>query len=488
MGLLRNTATTAALLAGAILHPVQAQPGTSAPLGRAAATTFVTDYQAIGINPANLGWKWPHEGKHVAFGLLEGTYAVHSDALTRNDFRDRVQNTDFRFTEAEREEAARTFANAGAMAMADLMWAGFCYANGQVGGLALQVRDRVQVSAKFGPRMAQLLFEGRRSDYFDLLVLATGDTVANYANMSPDSLALVVLGVATEPQLLGRVIGGTDIGLTWYREMNFSYGRHLVRNDDLEVGLGIGLKYLQGIGIMDVRAEHGRLNGFSSLSPDFQIDYQRAEWMPGATLTGGMAAFPKTVGRGFGIDVGLAMLIKRSWKFGAALTDLGSIRWTGNLYRATDGSLVDLAMSGLENLDIISGLEDFVTKSGVLQWESTQERVIPLASTARIGIGKLLGERAELGLDVILPLNDAAGNLRSPVAGTGVDIRPFPWFQLSTGAVAGGGMPVKLPVGITFIAGNGTWEAGFASRDVITFFTRRNPTLSLSMGFLRFRL
>ncbi|HMN06147.1 MAG TPA: DUF5723 family protein [Flavobacteriales bacterium] len=260
-----------------------------------------------------------------------------------------------------------------------------------------------------------------------------------------------------------------------------------MRNENFELDLGIGLKYLQGIGIIDIRAENGQLEGFSSLSSDFQIDYQNAEWQPGARLTGRMIAFPDNVGSGFGIDLGTNMLINGSWKIGLAVADLGSIRWKGNVYTANDGSLVDLAVSGLDNLDIISGLEDFVTNSGVLQWERTQERRLPLASTARIGVGKLLGEWGELGLDAVLPLNNAVGSLDSPVIGLGADLRPFRWIQFSSGVMFGGDMPVKIPAGLSFIVGNGTWEAGLASRDLITFFTSRNPTLSLGMGFLRFR-
>lgn len=455
--------------------------------GRAAATTFVTDYQAIGINPANLGWRARYAGKHFAVGLLEGTYSVHSDALTRDDMRDRVLNTDLIFTQAQKEEAGRIFANAGAMANADLMAIGSAYTHDELGGFGFQMRDRIQVSTRMGPRMAELVFEGYHADYFDLLVLATGDTISNYADMSPDSLALVVLGVATEPQVLGRLLNGSHIGMTWYREFNLSYGRHLVRNDDFELHAGVGFKYLLGIGIVDIRAEDDDVNGFSSLSSDFQIDYQQGDWMPGARLTGGKLAFPDAVGRGFGVDLGLSMLISGSWKIGASVTNLGAIRWTGNVYTANDGNLVELATAGLENYNFINGIEDFATNSGLLEWERGRERRVPLASVARVGLGKSIGERAELGADVILPLNQEAGSLESPVIAVGGDVRPFRWLQFSAGVMTGGGQQVKLPAGITFIAGKGTYEAGFASRDVITFFTQRNPTLSLSMGFLRFR-
>jgi hypothetical protein len=64
----------------------------------------------------------------------------------------------------------------------------------------------------------------------------------------------------------------------------------------------------------------------------------------------------------------------------------------------------------------------------------------------------------------------------------------MPWLQLSAGLMTGGNADTKLPVGVTFIAGAGTWEAGIASRDMITYFSQRNPTLSLSLGFLRFRI
>ncbi|MCB0763795.1 MAG: DUF5723 family protein [Flavobacteriales bacterium] len=455
--------------------------------GRAAATTFVTDYQAIGINPANLGWQWRHENKHFAFGLAEGTYSIYSDALSRDDMRNRVLNTNFTFTEAEKEQAGRVFADAGATLNADVMSFGLAYSGEGIGGLAFQMRDRMQLSARFGPRMAELMFEGYRADYFDLLVLATGDTVTNYANMSADSLALVVLGVATQPQALGRLVNGSHMGFTWYREFNLSYGKAVVRNEDVEIDLGVGFKYLVGIGIVDIRAENDALEGFSSLSPDFEIDYETGSRSEGARLTAGKILFPQPVGRGFGVDVGISAIIEQRWKFGAAVTNLGSINWTGNVYTANDGSLVDLATDGLDNYNFFEGIEDFATNSGLLEWEKGKDRRVPLASTARIGLGRVFGELAEIGVDVVLPLNDEPGSLMEPVIGVGGDVRPFQWVQFSMGLVTGGTYDTKLPVGVTFIAGDGTWEAGVASRDAITFFTDRNPTVSLSMGFLRFR-
>jgi hypothetical protein len=455
--------------------------------GHAASTTFVEDYQAVGINPANLGWKWRHEGKHAAIGLLEGSYSVHSDAITRTDIRERLLNTDFRFTEQEKEAAGRQFADAGAIANVDLMLFGAAIGNGQAGGFAFQVRDRMQVSSRFGPLASELAFIGFRSDYFNLLVLATGDTIANYWNMSTDSIALIALGIASQPQLLSKVLDGSHLRATWYREFNFSYGHHLVRNEALELDFGFGLKYLLGIGIVDISSANGKATGFTAITSSLGIDPESGERRENAVSIGRAIATPKAAGKGFGVDLGMSMIIRKKWKVGASVCNIGSINWTGNVYTAGDGSLIDLATNGLENYDIIHGIEDFVTNSGFLNWEEGRRTRRPLPTTGRLGLGLLIGERVELGTELVAPLNNEPGNLPSPAFGLGGDVRPVKWLQLSTGISVGGGYPLNVPVGVTFIAGQGTWEAGIASRDVVTFFTQDNPTLSLSMGFLRFR-
>ena len=180
--------------------------------GRAASTTSLfEDYQAVGINPANLGWQWRNEGKHVAIGFAEGSYSVNSNALTRDDIRHRMLNTDFRFTEEQKVEAGRQFADAGVLGNVDLMLFGAAVTSEQAGGFAFQVRDRMQVSSRFGPLTAELAFLGFRSDYFNLLVLVTGDTIPNYENLSPDSIALIALGIASQPQLLSKVLDGSHL-------------------------------------------------------------------------------------------------------------------------------------------------------------------------------------------------------------------------------------------------------------------------------------
>lgn len=472
-----------------IAHTMHAQTEMSVftTTGRAAATTFVEDYQAVGINPANLGWKWRFPGKHIALGIAEGSYSVYSEALTRDDMRNRIFNVDIDFTEAEKQEAARAFADAGATLNADVTLLGAAFTSATLGGFGFQIRDHAQWSSVFGPTTSELLFEGYRSSYFDSLVLVTGDTIANYANLPPDSLALIASGFTGYPELLSAVLDGSSINFTWYREFNLSYGRRIAKSESVELFAGIGLKYLLGIGIIDIRAKDGTFDGFASLSPYFDINYGDAALNNPSAVTVRNTLLPQAVGKGFGMDFGLSAIIEEKWKIGAAVTNLGSINWKGNVYTANNGFLVELASDGLDNYNFFSGIDDFVTNGGILEWQGASERRVKLPSNARFGIGRLFGRMIELGADVVLPLNDEPGSFEKAVIGFGGDIRPIPVLQLSAGIVTGGTYDTKVPVGITFTTPTGTWEAGIASRDIVTFFTEKNPTVSLSLGFLRFR-
>ena len=110
-----------------------------------------------------------------------------------------------------------------------------------------------------------------------------------------------------------------------------------------------------------------------------------------------------------------------------------------------------------------------------------------LPTTLRVGASFKIKEFAELGVDIIVPMNDGVGNVNKAIIGLGGDIYPLPWLRLSAGFLTGGNYDFQIPVGLTFITGTGSWEGGIASRDAVTFFTQNGPTLSLSTGFMRFR-
>src|SRR5690606_36106587 len=97
----------------------------------------------------------------------------------------------------------------------------------------------------------------------------------------------------------------------------------------LEIDLGIGLKYLKGIAIVDSRSENGTASGFTAITPSLGIDPQSGERRANAPSIGGSILSPKPAGSGFGVDLGISAIIGKKWKLGAAVCNLGAITWTG---------------------------------------------------------------------------------------------------------------------------------------------------------------
>jgi hypothetical protein len=89
-----------------------------------------------------------------------------------------------------------------------------------------------------------------------------------------------------------------------------------------------------------------------------------------------------------------------------------------------------------------------------------------------------------------IPVNtDAPGAYDKLIAGGGVRAMPVKWFRASAGIVSGGNTGTSFPIGISFFPFNRssfTWEIGFATNDISTFFQQDKPTVSLAFGLFRF--
>jgi hypothetical protein len=477
--------------------------------GRGGATSFVTDYQACGINPANLGWAGDFEDKKFTFGLTEMSFSIHSEALTkaelRTEFKNAInQSSTADWTLDEKKQAGRDFSNSGLAINGDIGTIGFSYATEKFGGIAFRVNDNFNTYARLSEDASDLIFLGKYAPYFDSLIYVDPDTrdstiIANQNVQDPDTLANIVSGFvgANAARMIGEIMNGSRISASWTREYNLSYGRKIFGKDEvLEIYGGIGLKYIQGFAMMDVRSENDELTAFAAITPFFNVDFgSAAAFNPSSVQQNG--GLPNSVGKGFGADLGLNFLIKKRLKIGFAVTNIGSMKWTGNVYSMKDTLVLNTNSEGLNNYNVYGTLSELSGDDGVFGWDGKKELVQKLPTLFRSGASFQLGEIAQIGLDVLIPMEkEAPSSLEHAVFGIGGDIKPIPWLRLSAGMVTGGNTnysvsagkyKVSIPVGLTIIAPKGTWEGGIASRDAITFFTQNGPTLSFSTGFLRFR-
>lgn len=463
--------------------------------GRGGATTFATDYQAVGINPANLGWTWDFEEKKVAWGLSEFTFSLYSEALSKQELRTMIKETirgnGDDFTQEEKIQAAKDFTNSGFSFNGDLGSFGIAYTHEKLGGLAFRVNDRIQWNSTFGAQTSDILFLGyNATSYFDKLIvrdsLGNYDTIANVENYQ--GLDTVISGFASSPQLISKVMEGTEMKMSWMREYNLSYGKKLFEIDStFALYAGIGVKFFQGLGYLDIRSDGSSIDAFSSLSPAFGIDYGTAADFNPSTIkqTGKL---PKPVGHGFGFDFGVNAVLFNKLKLGLAVTNIGSMTWDGNVYTVKDTVLYDTQNPGLENYNLFGQMNDFMGENGLFKYQGIASRTVKLPTTLRFGASIKFGKIVELGTDIIVPMNETAANFNKAVIGFGGDIKPLKWMRIQAGFMTGGNYDFQIPIGVTLIAKNGTYEAGIASRDAVTFFSQNGPTLSLAMGFIRWRI
>ncbi len=413
------------------------------------ATTFVTDYHSIGINPANLGWESRFDDKNLTIGLFEGSYSVYADALSKDEIRNEFKNFgDREFSWDEKAEAARDFAENGFAINTDMMTLGAAYTDENLGGIAFNVRDRFRSYVNLSSTASEILFEGYNASYFNEKYDANGNQLSG--DYDKDSVDYAKVSDSLQKNL-SEITEGMRMDLSWYREFNLSYGRKVLKTDAVSLYAGGGVKYIQGFALMKVRSkEDGGLTAFSATTPALDIDYgeEAVKKNPTADTTNS-GSLPESVGQGFGFDLGVNAVIGEKLKVGGAVNNIGSISWEGNVYRALDTIVYDTESPGAENYNFVEALENVSGDSGVFRWDGEEKRETKLPTVARLGASYQLSDMIEIGGDLVLPLNDAPGSYRAPIYGLGGKIDLLEWLEISAGVKSNAyGDVINIPVGL----------------------------------------
>jgi hypothetical protein len=465
--------------------------------GHAGATSFATDYQAVGINPANLGWTMKFEDKKIALGLNEFTFSIHSQALEKQELRDefssiwRNKSVDS-LTRDEKLEYAKDFTDLGFAMNANFGSFGFALTTDKLGGIGFRINDHFSYYSRLGETASDLLFLGKTSSYFDSLTIVNynGDTtqIANDPSSYDYDTLNILSGFTSTPDLISEITKGTDINSVWYREYNLSYGRKIIDVEDkFAIYAGAGVKYLQGMFLLNIVSDDDGFTAYSATTPFFDIDYGNAAMGNPSAMNTQSGSIPNAVGSGVGFDLGFNAVIGKKLKIATSIIDMGSMTWDGNVYTVKDDSLFNTESNGLEGFNIAQSFSSWVGDDGIFSYQGEEKIEVKLPTKFRFGASLDLGEIAEIGFDYMQPMNDAPGNMEKPMFGVGGDIKPLPFLKISAGVLTGGNYDTQVPVGIGIFAPSGTYEFGIASRDAVTFFAKNGPTLSLSMGFMRFR-
>ncbi|MCX6249596.1 MAG: DUF5723 family protein [Bacteroidetes bacterium] len=437
-------------------------------IGGGYSTTFLADYQCLGINPANLGWV--NDKHHLTLGFLETGVSLYTNALSKSQVTNDLFNNNISLTLSQKLDAAQRFTNTKLWGQVGVTWLGVSYYNEQAGGFAVSVRDRILWNTTMDAEAAQFLFLGYHAAYFDSLVVKGIDTT----------------GYTTNPKPISLVYGGTKLQFIWYREYNFGYGRKIIDNDILSIYAGIGLKYLEGYGSFNFVLDNNQLTAFSSLGPEFNINYSA----PTPSQISGNGV--KKVGSGFGLDIGLTFRILKKIKIGLAINDIGYINWNGNVYQANDIAVFKIKTPGINNYNIFNAgqlikIDGLPSDSNA--WKGLSSKRVNLPIQLRGGASYRIIPQLEVGVDAIVPFQTKVpGAIDKGIFGIGLRIEPIKWVEISAGLVTGADVGVNIPFGLTLYPvrnEKSTWEIGVATRDFPIIFKREDIMASLAFGFLR---
>ena len=453
------------------------------------ATTFVTDYQSIGINPGNLGLRSKYETKHVTFGFMEMNASAFAKGVTTQQMKDYIFNGGT-LSYQDQLHAASIFASNNMSLNIDAMILGLAIQSDKLGGLAFSINESVRGNGNLSQNFTNFVFSGGTStQYFDSLQLNNGAHVVNdpnnyniYNSVGIDS------AISTNGVSLSTVFSGTNLKAHYYRTYNVAYGREIFRNEVYNVSAGVGLKYVMGYYYMDVQTDaNGRVQGdvvnnsiFESLSNALNVP---------SFSNGGNVLNPQ--GQGFGFDLGATTEIYDKLKIGVSVVNIGAVKYTKGTYKVID--------EPIHKIDYDASTADALKQT--IFWKEGPSITVKLPTMLRMGASLALFEkRVEVGGDIIVPLNKTAGNINTAIMAIGGDAYLKRWFKVSTGASIGGNYANKIdnysthvciPVGFTFIAGeNGGWEAGISTKDIISLVSPsgKSPLYSVGLCVFRFRV
>jgi hypothetical protein len=460
--------------------------------GKGVSSTFVTDYHCLGINPANLGWQ-AYDEKNFAMGTSEFGFSIYSESLAKQDLRNNIwgvikSGSLDTLTPTQKMDAINGFANDFSFNW-DYNMFGASYQSEKFGGIAFSIRSRATWSSSFSQDFSELLFNGQYADYFDSLQYFNGvDTVniANYSNMSSDSAASVLGGTASVPLPLSEIVGDSYMRLSVNREYHLGYGRKILNVDSVfTLYLGAGVKYIQGIAMMDLDGTGDSLIMYSAFSPGFEIDYAAGI---GALPSQAQNFWRSSVGQGWGFDFGANVTLFNKLHLAASVTNIGSMTYTGNVFRAVDTLVVSYSRDGMEDINIANSVPEMLEGTGLFKLEGMKEKKVSMPGTLRFGASLELGKFAHVGAEIVAPFNNVPGSINGFAYGIGGDIKLAQGkIILMAGLTGGGGYDTQIPLGINFCFGGGAYEFGIASRDAVTFFSDNKPTISAAFGFARVR-
>jgi hypothetical protein len=447
-----------------ILMFAQVDMGLPSVTGKGGAANGVAkDWECIGINPANLGWKKNHD--FSISGMIVGL-SVQSRALDYMQLKNAITHPSDTFSTADKKAYANLFTCQDGLNMqTNLDWLTFSFKVPKAGCFAMNIRDRSFGHVTLSKNSADVLFNGVNADIFK-------DTLNFIKNIS-------------------TFFDGTKVSYMHYREMNVAWGTKLFgiggTPDSSAVSFygGIGFKYLWGLGDFETIVENGVLTGHSALSSKSGVQYGTIKNFTPESSAG---IFP-AVGGGTAFDLGLGVGIGKM-KITLSAVDMGSINWDKNVLIADDTLLPKPSQfnyGGINSWNMAEQGSHMFNDSGLVHFKPGPAYSTPLPSKFRFGVGYEFSRRLVMGADLVLPMSNNPANLQNAFVAWGMELELATNLAFSIGVGGNSNYGLSMPFGLKLGHFFKIMEVRIATNDILTYISPgKNPNISLAMSLFCF--
>lgn len=424
--------------------------------GKPGATTMLLNYEAIGVNPANLGWD---NNNRLSIGLVYVGVNFQSTALNFNDFSrnvlfnlifpglnndnsDNSSNSNNNSNEIQQNDFENLFiCNKGLNLSADVTLIGLSLHIPDVGGFGFSIRDR----------------------FFTHI----GANVTSIADMD------TLFKGGSHGPYISSVFKSANVNIQYLREFNLAYGKKIKEIiPGLDLYGGVGYRYILGLANINLNEDDGLVTAETSLNNNNYQDFKNN--LKGSLFSGN--------GHGSAIDLGANAIYLDKYKFGLSLVNIGFITWKStNLLKVNTNVIrVDSLQKNVSTFNELFNQDNlFYTTTSSTTW---------LPATLRIGAGMKVNKLIEVGADIAIPLNTVNGYKDNTLISVGGELNIFNFFKINTGISCNPKIGCNIPIGITF-SGAGWYDIYIATNDILTFTSgTSNPSASVAFCGIRFNL
>jgi len=243
-------------------------------------------------------------------------------------------------------------------------------------------------------------------------------------------------------------------------DMGFSYGRSILKRNEKELFCGASIRYRRGLVYQKVKKAEGKLCTLET----------------GINGDGDFAVKSAQGGKGFALDLGLAMKYKHDWTFGLSFFNLlNQIKWDqGTKERGYQFSMDSLLAENFDmdslvtELSYTQDIDPFVTKSPTLM---------------RLGVARQ-SKRFLWALDLEQGFGEGLGVTKKVKGSLGTEYGILSWLDISGGISMGGKEGITFASGLGFNLGKYHLDFGMANHKGLWPTKSKGVNLAIFSGFL----